>query len=68
MLVGDSAGGSEDQLRRAQWEAATRAGRSLGVRYRVQGWRDALDIKCGPSTLQMDAAGIRLAGPRIDLN
>ena len=25
---------------------------------------DALDIKCGPSTLQMDAAGIRLAGPR----
>ncbi len=29
---------------------------------------DALDIKCGPSTLQMDAAGIRLAGPRIDLN
>ena len=29
---------------------------------------DALDIKCGPSTLRMDAAGIRLAGPRIDLN
>jgi phage baseplate assembly protein V len=29
---------------------------------------DALDIKCGPSTLRMDASGIRLAGPRIDLN
>ena len=29
---------------------------------------DALDIQCGPSTLRMDAEGIRLAGPRIDLN
>jgi phage baseplate assembly protein V len=29
---------------------------------------DALDIKCGASTLRMDAEGIRLAGPRIDLN
>ena len=51
MLVGDSAGGSEDQLRRAQWEAATRAGRSLGVRYRVQGWRGAKDELWRPNTL-----------------
>jgi phage baseplate assembly protein V len=29
---------------------------------------DALDIKCGPSTLQMDATGVRVTGPRIDLN
>lgn len=51
LLVGDSAGGSEDQLRRAQWEAATRAGRSLGVRYRVQGWRGAKDELWRPNTL-----------------
>jgi phage baseplate assembly protein V len=29
---------------------------------------DSIDIKCGPSTLQMDAAGVRVTGPRIDLN
>lgn len=28
----------------------------------------AIDIKCGPSRIQADAAGIRLSGPRIDLN
>ena len=29
---------------------------------------DALDIKCGPSSIEADASGIRLKGPRIDLN
>ena len=51
MVVGDSAGGSQDQLRRAQWEAATRAGRALSVRYRVQGWRGAKDELWRPNTL-----------------
>jgi prophage tail gpP-like protein len=51
LLVGDSSGGSEDQLRRAQWEAATRAGRALSVRYRVQGWRGAKDELWRPNTL-----------------
>jgi phage baseplate assembly protein V len=29
---------------------------------------DALDIKCGPSRIEADAAGVRIKGPRIDLN
>jgi prophage tail gpP-like protein len=51
MLVGDSPGGSEEQRRRAQWEASTRAGRSLSVRYTVQGWRGAKNELWRPNTL-----------------
>ncbi|MCI0429458.1 MAG: phage baseplate assembly protein [Rhodospirillales bacterium] len=29
---------------------------------------DALDIKCGPSSIEADATGVRIKGPRIDLN
>ncbi len=29
---------------------------------------DALDIKCGPSSIEADASGVRNKGPRIDLN
>ena len=51
LLVGDSAGGSPEQRRRAQWEASTRAGRDLTVRYTVQGWRGAKQELWRPNTV-----------------
>ena len=51
LVVADSAGGSDHQLSRAQWEASTRAGRALTARYTVQGWRGAKGELWRPNTL-----------------
>lgn len=63
-LIAEAGGGGQDVcLKRAQWEAARRAGRSVNAQVVTTGWRDSAGTLWSPNTLaSVDLPNLHLSG------